>query len=93
VRVVEGRTDAAIALQRLGEDVAVHLIRYDYDEQADRVPALDRLTLDIRLPRAFGSVRAFDPMGRMRAGLEPTDDGVRLALSDVGVYGIARLSG
>jgi hypothetical protein len=93
VRVVEGRTDAAIALQRLGEDVAVHLIRYDYDEQADRVPALDRLTLDIRLPRAFGSVRAFDPTGRMRAGLEPTDDGVRLALSDVGVYGIARLSG
>jgi hypothetical protein len=43
--------DAAIGLQRVPEGVAVHILRYAYDEEADRVPVLDRLELSIRLGR------------------------------------------
>ena len=38
VQVVDGRTDAAVTLQRVDGGCALHLIRYDYDEADDRVP-------------------------------------------------------
>jgi hypothetical protein len=92
VRVVEGRTDAAVALHDLGDRVAVHVVRYDYDDAADGVPPLDRLVLDVRLPDTFGSVAALDPAETVGAGVEIDGDVHRIALSNVGVYAIALLS-
>ena len=45
VRVLEGDTDVALTLQRVERGCALHLIRYDYDEAADRVsrpPQIER---------------------------------------------------
>jgi hypothetical protein len=92
VRVVEGHTDAALGLHDLGDRVAVHLMRYDYDEAADRVPPLDRLVLDVRLPRALRSVAALDPAAALRADVAVDADVHRLTLTNVGVYGVAVLS-
>jgi hypothetical protein len=89
--VVEGRTDAAVALHRLDGGCALHLIRYDYDEDADRVPALDLLVLDVRLPFELGNVEMFSPGGELTATAEPAADAVRLTLRQVPVYGIGWL--
>ena len=89
VVVAEGGTDAALTLQAVEGGVALHLIRYDYDRDADRVPVLDRLVLDVRLPFEVGQARAVSPEGRLRA----TADGRgRVVLNDVGVYGIVFMS-
>jgi len=91
VKMVEGRTDAAVALHRVDGGCALHLIRYDYDEDADRVPPLDGLVLDVRLPFESGDVRAFSPDEGFVAAGEPAPGGVRLTLGQVPVYGIVWL--
>jgi hypothetical protein len=91
VRVVEGRTDAALALQRVDGGCALHLIRYDYDEVADRVPRLDQLVLDVRLPFEPSEAQAFSPGADLVVDPEPSDTGVRLTLREVPVYGIVWL--
>jgi len=93
VVVAEGATDAALTLQAVeGGGAALHLIRYDYDPDIDRVPMLDRLVLDVRLPFEVGAASAESPDGRLRAAVEPAADGrVRVVLRDVGVYGIVLL--
>jgi hypothetical protein len=92
VRVVEGRTDAALALHVVEGGCALHLIRYDHDEDADRVPPLDRLVLEVRLPFEPGPVEAFGPDGGLTVDAEPArDGGVRLTLRQVPVYGIVSL--
>jgi hypothetical protein len=92
VRVREGTTDAAIALHDLGDRVAVHLVRYDYDVEADRVPPLGRLVVDVRLRRRFSSAAAFDPAGVLAVELALDGDVHRMTLSNPGVYGIVVLS-
>ena len=80
-------------MQRIEGGAALHLIRYDHDDVADRVPPLDRLVLDVRLPFAVGDVAAFSPHGDLVAGSEVLEDGrVRLHLRDVPLYGIVRLA-
>jgi hypothetical protein len=91
VRVVDGTTDTAIALHRVEGGCALHMIRYDYDEDADRVPPLDRLVLDVRLPFEPGDVREFSPGGELTVEVEPAPDGVRLTLRSVPVYAIVWL--
>jgi len=91
VRVAEGETDAAVALHRVEGGCALHMIRYDYDEDADRVPPLDRLVLDVRLPFEPGDVRGFSQDGELTVEVEPAPDGVRLTLAQVPVYGIVWL--
>jgi hypothetical protein len=93
VRVAEGETDAAIALHDLGDRVAVHVMRYDYHEAADLVPPLERLVLDVRLPEGFRRVAPLDPAGRLAADVVVDGNVHRVTLSNVGVYGIAVLSG
>jgi hypothetical protein len=91
--VVEGETDLAVSLQRVEAGAALHLIRYDYDEAADRVPILDRLVLEVRLPFDAGTVEAFSPDGDLVAAREPGEDGrVRLVLRGVPLYGIVRVA-
>jgi hypothetical protein len=94
VVVVEGATDAALTLQAVGDAAAaLHLIRYDYDPDADRVPALDRLVLEVRLPFRPAAARPFSPDGRLVAALGPAAGGrARLVLGGAGVYGIVHLS-
>ena len=50
--------DIAVNLQRVEGGVALHLIRYDYDEAADRVPVLPELRLEVRLLRIPGARHA-----------------------------------
>jgi hypothetical protein len=92
VQVVDGRADAALTLQRVDGGCALHLIRYDYDEVADRVPPLDRLAVDVRLPFDPDGVRAFSPDGALVAdvGAAP-GGGVRVTLRQVPVYAIVSL--
>jgi hypothetical protein len=92
VRLAEVGTDLAINLHRVAAGVALHVVRYDYDRQADAVPELGRLTFDVRLPSAYGSIEAYDPLGRLSARLERDGDIHRVTLSNAGVYGVALLS-
>ena len=90
--VAEGPTDAALTLQAAGDGAALHLIRYDYDPEADRVPKLDRLVLDVRLAFEPAGVTAHSPDGALSATLEPAAGGrTRVVLAGAGVYGIVHL--
>jgi hypothetical protein len=86
---VEGDADFAICIHRVEAGAAIHLIRYDYDEAADRVPPLERLELTVRLPETFTRAEAFSPAGDLRVTMGP---GHRLVLEDVPLYGVALLS-
>jgi hypothetical protein len=91
VTVVDGRTEAALTLQRVEGGCAAHLIRYDYDEATDRVPPLERLVLDVRLPFEPAEVRAFSPDGNLAAEIAPIAGALRLILRQVPLYGIVSL--
>src|SRR5205823_11302529 len=93
VRLVEGRADLALTLQRVERGCALHFIRYDYDEVADRVPRLDRLVLEVRVPFEVRAVTAFSPRDDLIGGGEPGAGGsVRLTLREVPLYGILLIS-
>jgi hypothetical protein len=94
--LIDDAPDFAINLQRTERGVAVHLIRYDYDEAADAVPILPELVFRIRLPRWYRHAHAFAPRGEVRAGLGMSwhERGMhRLALEDVPLYSVTLLQG
>jgi hypothetical protein len=63
---VEPGTDLAINLHRVGDkEAAIHVIRYDYDEERDEVPPIERMTLDVRLSRPFRSLKVLSPTGEV----------------------------
>jgi len=85
-------TRLAVNPQRVADGVALHFIRYDYDEDADRVPPLPELTLEIRLAETFSTVRAVGIAGGFTASVERADDGRhRIRMTDVPLYGIVVL--
>jgi hypothetical protein len=84
---VDSDADFALCIHRVPDGAALHLVRYDYDEAADRVPPLPRLELDVRLPWTAKAATAFSPGGELRATL-----GDRLVLEDVPLYGIVLLT-
>jgi hypothetical protein len=88
---VESGADFAICVHRVADGAAVHLIRYDYDDVADAVPALERLELSIRLPETFSSAEAVSPGGDLRAALTVTGQDHRLVLESVPLYGVVVL--
>ncbi len=91
VRVVEGDTDIALSLQNVERGCALHFIRYDYDENADRVPPLDRLVLEVRLPfePEAAAVNGFSSQANLAVEAETVAGGtVRLVFRDVPIYGI-----
>jgi len=92
IRILEGHTDIALTLQRVERGCALHFIRYDYDEAGDRVPPLDRLVLDVRLPFDVAGAEAFGPSGGLAVAAEAGAAGVvRLTLRDVPLAGIVLL--
>jgi hypothetical protein len=83
--------DLAINLQRVEAGVVVHILRYDYDPLQDRVPALEELHLDLRLPGKFGSLEVFSPGEPPQAELEVSGESPRIALKNIPLYSILLL--
>jgi hypothetical protein len=94
---MEGAPDLAINVQKIGDkQAAIHVVRYDYDEERDEVPVLPRMRLDIRLARPFRMVKTFSPLGEVSARLTYSRDVRemhRLDLGNVPLYLVALLQG
>jgi len=88
---IDGDADLAVNLQRTAGGLAVHLVRYGYDEARDAVPVLPELAIELRLPERYERLTPFDPTGGMSGTLEREADLHRLRLRDVPLYGIAVL--
>jgi hypothetical protein len=95
--MVAGAPDLAINVQKIGDkEAAVHLIRYDYDEERDEVPILPHLVLDVRLSRPFRMATVFSPRGEVGARLTYRRDireMHRLELENVPLYCVILLQG
>ena len=88
---IEGEADIAVNLQRVAGGIALHLVRYGYDESADSVPPAAELTIEVRLPERYDRLSLHAPGGGMTGDLEREADVQRLRLRDVPLYGIAVL--
>jgi hypothetical protein len=93
----ETAPDLAINVQKVGsKQAAIHIIRYDYDEERDEVPVLDRLNLEVRLGRPFRMPKAFSPTGNVKARLTYSRERRemhRLELEHVPLYTVILLQG
>jgi hypothetical protein len=83
--------DIAINTQRVEGGVAVHILRYDYDSQQDKVPDLEELNLKLRLPGEFGRLEVFSPCEPPQVELEVSDDVHQLRLKNIPLYSIILL--
>jgi hypothetical protein len=83
--------DIAVKLQRGDAGVALHILRYDYNAEQDKVSALEELNLDLRLPEKFSILKAFSPSGPPQAELEFSGDLRRVALKNIPLYSIVLL--
>ncbi|HEY7400225.1 MAG TPA: hypothetical protein VH989_04935 [Actinomycetota bacterium] len=87
--------DFAVNVVRVGDkEAAVHLIRYDYDEERDEVPVIDHLQLDVRVGRPFRSVTALSPTTDAKAHLtfsRERREMHRVELENVGLYTVILL--
>jgi hypothetical protein len=92
---VEPGTDLAINLHRVGDkEAAIHVIRYDYDEERDEVPPIERMTLDVRLSRPFRSLKVLSPSGEVGNRLtfsRERREMHRIELENVPLYVVALL--
>jgi len=95
--ICDAETDLAINIQRIGDkQAAIHLIRYDYDEERDEVPVLPRLVLDVRLSRPFRMAKTFSPAGQVGVHLGVRRDireMHRIELTNVPIYCVVLLQG
>lgn len=94
VKVV-GLGDCYLHVHRMGERAAaLHLIRYDYDEQLDAVPTVERAEIGLRLARPFRSLKMYSPCGAVAGSLRYVRE-LRemhwLELEDVPLYTVALL--
>jgi hypothetical protein len=67
--LTDGAPDMAINIQKVDQGAAIHIIRYDYDEDADEVPVLDKLRLGVRFGSPYRMVKSFSPVGEPTARL------------------------
>jgi hypothetical protein len=95
--ICDAETDLAINIHRIGDkQAAIHLIRYDYDEERDEVPVLPRLVLDVRLSRPFRMAKTFSPAGQVGVHLGVRRDireMHRIELTNVPIYCVVLLQG
>ena len=89
---VEGTANVAINIQRVADGAAIHLIRYDFDEEQDRVPTLVNLTVEVRLPTPFLVCTVYAPAGTPKATLTVTGDVHRIELLDVPLYTVVHVT-
>jgi hypothetical protein len=85
------RADIAVNLQRVDSGLAIHLLRYDFSYEEDRVPPLDELNLDLHLPCVFTKLEVFSPGESIQARLEVSEDTHRITLKNVPLYSILLL--
>jgi len=85
------KADLAVNVQRVEAGAAVHILRYDYDSGQDRVPALDELVLDLRLPDSHTSVEVFSPGEAPEVSLDVSGDMHHLVLKRLPLYSIVLL--
>jgi hypothetical protein len=92
---VDPGADLAINLSRVGDkEAAIHVIRYDYDEERDEVPVIDRMTLDVRLSRPFRTLSVLSPTGEVGNRLtfsRERREMHRIELENVPLYFVALL--
>jgi hypothetical protein len=88
---IAGEHDLAVNVQRVERGAALHIIRYDYDAASDRVPILDRLTLEVRLPRRFETATFHSPFATGSVALEGRGEVHRVELRDMPLYGVVLL--
>lgn len=93
VTVVGGAPDMAINLQRVDAGCAVHLVRYDYDEEKDEVPVLPELNLQIRIDGDFRMAKVFSPISEVKLSFTRKNEVYHIHLRDVPVYCVALLQG
>ena len=95
--ICDGAPDLAINIHKIGDkEAAIHLIRYDYNEDQDAVPVLSRLTLDVRLSRPFRMAKAFSPAGEVEARIgisRNIREMHRIELEKVPLYCVVLLQG
>lgn len=90
VRVI-GDDNVAVNLQRVDGGIAVHLIRYGYDEALDAVPSAGEVMLEVRLPEAHSRLSLHAPTGAPSGELSLDGDIYRVRLRDVPLYTVAML--
>jgi hypothetical protein len=83
--------DLAINTQQVEGGVAVHILRYDYDSQQDKLPPLDELNLKLRLPGEFSHLKVYSPFEPPQAELDVSGDIHHLALKNIPLYSIILL--
>jgi hypothetical protein len=92
---LEPSVDLALAIHRVSDkEAAIHVIRYDHDDEHDEVPVLPRMQLDVRLPRPFRTVDVLSPRGETKGRLtfsREVRELHRIELEDVGIYTVLRL--
>ena len=92
---LEPPVDLALAIHRVSDkEAAIHLIRYDYDEERDEVPVLPAMRLDVRLPRPFRTLDVLAPTGGTAGQLSfhrEARERLTIELEDVGLYTVLRL--
>jgi hypothetical protein len=92
---VDPDADVSAIPQRIDGGIAVHVLHYAHDDQADRVPSLDRLVLELRLPpgELYSRVESHAPGSEPEVQLEVLDGGVhRISLRDAPLYTIVELA-
>jgi hypothetical protein len=90
VRIAKGETDMALTIRQMRDgSAALHLIRYDYDDDADRVPLLDELALEVRLPFQVRSARASSPVG---SAVSASIEAGTVVLRQVPLYSVVLLA-
>jgi hypothetical protein len=83
--------DIAVNLQKVDSGVAIHLLRYEYSFEGDRVPLLDEFQMNIHLPEDFRTLDDFGPGELPQARLEVSGDLHHITLKDVPLYCILLL--
>jgi hypothetical protein len=87
----ETHHNLALHVQRVEGGAAVHVLRYDYDEAGDCVPALSEVTLSLRLPEAFTQSAVYSPNGQPKVALQVSSGVHTLRLRELGLYTVILL--
>jgi hypothetical protein len=84
-------TDLAINIVPVARGVALHLIRYDHDDIAGKVPILPRLECTVRLDGDFASIKLFSPGDLLGGSMRREGNLYHITLENVPLYGIVLL--